>query len=79
MNSVSLRHPRSFDPMKDAHPAKFVVESLANEGIYEPLKEWILHQLPAFLLPGGTTLNVLQHTCASMFSFVCNDAGVSNC
>eukprot|EP00435_Cladocopium_sp_Y103_P018177 s4758_g4.t1 len=44
--------------MKDQHPVKFLVDLLADGGIYEPLKEWVLSKTPGFCLPGGSVVPV---------------------
>jgi len=50
---------RTFDPMKDQHPVKFLVDQLADGGIYEPLKEWAVAKIPGFCLPASSLVPVL--------------------
>ena len=45
--------------MTDEHPAKWVVSCYAEQGLYEPLKEWLLQKLPGFCLPGEAAMPAL--------------------
>ena len=46
--------------MKDEHPARYVVEALADGSIYEPLMTWLCDRDPGASKPGAATLPALD-------------------
>lgn len=48
--------------MSGEHPAKYVVEMLADPAIFEPVKQWVVEKAPAFCLPGGSVVPVFWLT-----------------